>query len=102
MFVIPSVRLVAGCTTQAESRLMQVRLLELLSLVTVARQTGIHGIGLNEARGLAGMRIVAGDAFALRSGMLNFRLFNFLRLLAVAANAERLGIRFSSPSRSLP
>ena len=71
---------------------MQVRLLHLLRLLAVAGQACIDRIRLQESRRLAGMRIVAGDAFALRARMLHLRLLNLLRLLAVAGNAEGLGV----------
>ena len=72
---------------------MQVRLLELVSLIAVAGQAGIDRIRLDEARRLAGVRIVAGDAFALRPRMLHFRLLDLLGLFGVTCHAQRLGIR---------
>ncbi len=60
VFVVSAVRLVAGGTALSEGRLMQMRFLELVSLLAVASQAGIHRIRLDEARSFAGMRIVAG------------------------------------------
>ena len=92
VLVVAAVRLVAGGTALSEGRLMQMRFLELVSLLAVAGQAGIDRIGLDEARSLAGVRIVAGDAFSLRAGMLHLRLLDLLSLLGVASHAERLGI----------
>ena len=90
--IVAAVRLVAGGAALAERRLVQVRLLHLLRLLTVAGQAGVNRIGLQEARRLSGVRIVAGDAFALRARMLHLRLLDLLCLLAVAGNAEGLGV----------
>ena len=38
------------------------------------------------------MRIVAGSAVALRSGMLNFRFLDFLRLIGVAGHTNRTNL----------
>ena len=40
----------------------------------------------------SGMRIVAGDAIALRARMLDLCLLDILRLLAVAGDTEGLGV----------
>ena len=58
----------------------------------MASEARVYGIGLNEARRFAGMRIVAYGAVALRAGMLHFCLFDLLGFVAVAAHTERLGI----------
>lgn len=72
---------------------MQMRLLELLRLIAVARQAGVHRIGLNEARRLAGMRVMADSAIALRARMRHFRFLDLCGLLAMAGHAQRLHIR---------
>ena len=90
MLVVAAVRLVAGRAAQPKRRLMQMRLLELLGLIAVARQAGVDRIRLNEARRLAGMRIVAGSAIALRARMLHFRFLDLVGLLGVARHAQRL------------
>ena len=87
VLIVAAVRFVTGSTTQSKHRLMQMRLLKLVSLFAVACQASIDGIGLNETGRLAGMRIVAGNAFALRARMLNFRLFDLLAFVAVAGQA---------------
>src|ERR1035437_1092621 len=78
--------------TQAKRGLMQVRLLELVSLLTMACKTCRNRIGLDEAWGRAGVRIVAGDAFALSARMLHLCLLDLLRLLAVTGDADGLGV----------
>lgn len=81
-------RFVAGGATLFESRLVQVLLLVLLSLVSMARKADIHGVRLREARAFAGVRIVAVDAIALRARVLNLGGLDLLGLLFVAAEAE--------------
>src|ERR1035441_2708314 len=85
-------RFVARRATLAEGRLMQVRLLHLLRLFSMASQTCINWIRLQEAWCAASVRIVTGNAFALRAWMLHLRLLNLLCLLAVTGNANGLGI----------
>ena len=71
---------------------MQVRLLHSFRLLAVTSQASRDWIGLNEPRGLPGMWIVAGSTVALRSGMLNFRLLDFLRLIGVAGHTNRTNL----------
>jgi len=92
VLVVAAVRLMADGTALSEGRLMQVRFLELLGLVAVAGQAGIHRIGLDEARRLAGVRLwQATHSPAPR--MLHLSLLDLLRLFGVAGHAERLRIR---------
>ena len=76
-----------------ERRLVRMGFLLLFRLLGMARQAGIDGIGLDKARRLPGVRIVAGDAFALRSGMLDLGGVDLLGLLVMAGHAQRLGVR---------
>ena len=88
-------RFVAGCATGFECRLVQVRLLHLLRLIAVARETGSNGIRLQETWRLSGVRVMAGSAVALRTRMLNSGFLNLFCLLAMAGNANRsrVGLR---------
>src|SRR5208337_2916521 len=90
--VFAAVGLMAGCASLFESRLMEMRLLELVSLVAVAGQTGADRIRLQEARTFAGMGVVTSHAFSLGPGMRNFGLVDFVRLIAVTGRAERSSI----------
>ena len=101
VIVIPAVRLVAGCASLLEGRLMQVGLLHLIGLVAVASQAGLHWIRLQEARRLSSVRIVASGAVALRSRMLHFRGIDRLRLLVVAGHAQRLGVSIGQDNFSV-
>ena len=85
-------RLVTGCATQPECRLMQVRFLKLLGLVAVTREAGAHRIGLDKARRFSGVRIVACNAFPLSTRMLDFCFLNLLSLIAVAGHTQSFGI----------
>jgi hypothetical protein len=89
VFVVAAVRLMADRTRLSKSRLMKMRFLELFGLVGMAGETGADWIGLQEAGSLAGMGIVAGDAFSLGSGMRYLGLVDVLHLIAVAGGAER-------------
>src|SRR5450759_253897 len=71
---------------------MKVRFLKLLGLIGMACQASADWIWLQKARRLAGMRIVAGDAFSLRPRMRDFRLLDVLGLIAMARNAKRLRV----------
>jgi len=64
VFVVTSMRLVAGSTSLRGRRLVQMRLLHLIGLVAVARQARRHRIRLEEARSLSRMRVVARGAIA--------------------------------------
>src|SRR5271165_6731831 len=88
-------RRVAGRAAQAIGRLMQVCLLELVGLIAVAGQASIHRIGLQKARRLACVWIVAGNAISLRSRMRHLGFVYLLRLIAVAGDAQclRIGLR---------
>src|ERR1035437_6841586 len=72
--VVAAMRFVADRAALAKRRLMQLRLLELLSLFAMAGKAGIHRIRLQEARRPSGVRIVAGNAFSLCARMLHLRL----------------------------
>jgi len=72
--------------------LVVMRLLELVSLVAVAGEACRNRVRLQEARRLAGVRIVAGNAITLRAGVLDLRLLDLLRLLAVTSDAQSLGV----------
>lgn len=76
----------------SESRLVKMRLLELIGLIGMARKTSLDGIGLQKSRSFSGVRIVAGYAFPLRARVLNLCLFDLLRLLTVARHTKRPGI----------
>ena len=67
-------------------------LLELLGLIGVAGQARRHGAGLQEARRLAGMRIVAVRAIALRSRVLHLGRGDLLGHLLVAHHAQGLHV----------
>ena len=58
----------------------------------MAGQADVDRIGLNESRGLPGVRIVASGAVALRAWMLNFCFLDLLGLLTVAGHAYGFGI----------
>src|SRR5664279_1529082 len=92
VLIVAAVRFVAGRAALGKRRLMQVRLLHLLRLFTVAGEASRNRVRLQEARRSSGMRIVAGNAFALRARMLHLGLLDLVRLLAVAGNAEGLGV----------
>ena len=94
--IVAAVRLVAGGAALDKRRLVEVRLLHLLRLFTVAGEASRNRVGLQEARRSSGVRIVTGNAFALRARMLHLRLLDFFRLLAVTGNAERPGCRSGS------
>src|ERR1019366_7479687 len=85
-------RFMAGRAALDKRRLMEVRLLHLLRLFTVAGKTNKNRVRRQEARRPSGVRIVAGNAFALRAGMLHLRILNFFRLLAVTSYAEGLAV----------
>ena len=59
VFVVSAVRLVAGCATLVECRLMQMRFLHLIGLIAVASKASLHRVRLSESWTLAGVRIVA-------------------------------------------
>src|SRR5450759_2956319 len=67
---------------------MEMRLLELVGLVAMAAQAGADRVRLQEARGLAGVRVVTSDAFSLGSGMRHLGLVNLLDLVAVTGRAQ--------------
>lgn len=92
VLIVSTVRLMTGCASLLERRLVEIRLLVLFGLICMARQAGIHRIRLHEAGSLSGVRIVTGDALALRTGMLNFRSLDFLALLFMTGQAQRPGI----------
>ena len=94
VLVVAAVRLMAGCASLPKSRLVQVCLLELLGLIGMAGQAGAHRVRLEEAWSLAGVGVVAGDAFSLRSGMRHLGLINLLDLVAVAGRTKgsRIGV----------
>ena len=100
MLVVSAVWCMACCTTLLECRLVQVLFLMLVRLVGMAVKACIHRIGLDESRRLAGMRIVTIRAIPLRSRMLNLRLLDFFRLIAMAGNAQFL--RRRSRQNNLP
>src|ERR1035438_10821839 len=85
-------RFVARRAALFEGGLVHVCLLELVSLLAVAGQTCLNGVRLQESWRSAGVRIVAGKAFALCARMLHLRLLDLLRLLAVTSNADGLGV----------
>src|SRR5689334_22012323 len=88
MRIVTAMGFVARCAALPESRLMKVRLLELFSLIRVAREACSHWIRLHKPRSASGMRVVARDAIALRARMLHLRLLDFFRLLGVASHAQ--------------
>src|ERR1019366_2651397 len=87
--VVAAVGLMAGRASLLKSRLMEMRLLKLVGLVGMASQTGADRIRLQEARGFAGVWVVASHAFSLGSGMRHLRLIDLLHLIAVTSGAER-------------
>lgn len=93
VLVVAAVRLVAGCASLLEGRLVQMRFLELVSLVAMARKTCAYGIGLQESRALAGMRVMARNAVALGAWMLHLGAFDLLGLLVMAGDANCLCVR---------
>ena len=64
VFVVTSMRLVAGGASLRERRLVQVCLLHLIGLVAMARQARRHGIRLQEARSFSSVWVVARSAIA--------------------------------------
>jgi hypothetical protein len=95
VIVLAAVRFVTGRASLLESRLVQVCFFELVGLIAVASEARAHRVRLQEAGTLAGMWIVAGDAFSLGSGMRHLGLVNLLDLIAMTGRAEcsRIGIR---------
>src|ERR1039457_6313923 len=75
-----------------EGGLVQVCLLELVSLRTVAGEASRNRVRLQEPRCPSGMRIMAGNAFALCARMLHLGLLDLLCLFAVTSYAEGLGV----------
>src|ERR1039457_3076953 len=75
-----------------EGGLVQVCLLELVSLLTVAGEASRNRVRLQEPRCPSGMRIMAGNAFALCARMLHLGLLDLLCLFAVTSYAEGLGV----------
>ncbi len=94
MLIFAAVRLMASRASLHKCGLMQMRFLELFRLIRVAGQTGAHRIRLQKSRSLSRMRIMAGDAFSLRSGMRHLGLVDLLHLLAVTSGAQgaRVGV----------
>jgi len=92
VFIVSTVRLVADRASLVECRLMQHGFLHLFSLIAVAGEAGFHWIRLQESGRLSSMWVMASDAIALRAGMLHLRRFDLLRLLIVAAHAERAAV----------
>src|SRR4029077_18239154 len=76
-----------------EHRLVQVRLLELIGLVGVAGQASAGRVGLQESRSAPGVRIVTGEALSLCARMRHPGFFDFLGLISVAGDAQRLAVR---------
>ena len=85
-------RLVAGGASQVGGRLVHVLLLEILGSFGVAGQTRGHGAGLQEARRLAGVRVVADRAILLRSRVRHLGGGDLLGLLLVAHPAGGLDV----------
>src|SRR5579872_4574973 len=88
MIVRAAVRLVAGCATLSESRLVMIRLFGQVGDVAVAAETDVDGGGFRQAGLLAGMRTVAVGAIAGGSGMLDFGGFDELGFVVVAGDTE--------------
>src|ERR1700740_1611945 len=101
MLVVSAMWLVTNRASFPERRLVQVRFLELIRLVRMAGKARADRIRLQEAGGLTRMRVMAGNAIALRSRMLNLRLLNLLGLSGVARNAESLRVRVGENDLSI-
>src|SRR5437660_8425132 len=86
--VVSAMRFMAGRATLNERRLMHYGFLHLLGLIRMAGQASLHGIGLQESWRLSAVGVMAGDAIALRTGVLHLRRFDLLSLLLVARQAE--------------
>ena len=92
MRIVAAVRFVAGGAAQVGGRLVHVLLLEILGPLGVAGQARGHGAGLQEARRLPAVRIVADRAIVLRSRVLHLGGGNLLGLLLVADHAGGLHV----------
>src|SRR5208283_475083 len=90
--IVAAMGFVARRAALAKRRLMQVCLLHLLRLFTMATDASRNRVRLQEARRPSGVRVVAGNAFPLGARMLHLRFLDLLRLLAVASNAECLAV----------
>src|ERR1039458_6059856 len=69
VIVVAAVGLMASRASLLKSGLMEMRLFELVGLVSMAGQTGADRIRLQEARGSAGMGVMTSHAFSLGPGM---------------------------------
>ncbi len=95
VIVVATVRLVADRARLSKDGLVQVRFLELVGLIAMTGQTGADWVRLQEAWGLAGVRIVTSDAFALRSRMRYLGFVDLFDLIAVTGGAERASVAVS-------
>jgi len=91
--MLGSVRIVAGRASLLEGWLMEDFLVLLLGLIHVTIQANVDAIRLRKRARLAGVRVMAVGAIALRSGMLELGLLDLVRLIGVAANAKVFHLR---------
>src|SRR6185437_16795397 len=96
LLILTAVRFVTRVATLAKGWLMMHGLLLQVADFGMAAGANVHGIGFGKAGFCAGMRAVAINAIAgLRSGMRHLGGFNQLRLVAVAGDAQCLGVALS-------
>lgn len=99
--VVSAVGLVTSCASLLERWLVKMRFLVLLRLIAVAVEADVDRIGLGKPWGFRRVWIVTIRAIALSTWVLNFRVFDVLRLLVMAGYAKRFGVLFSKDDFSI-